>query len=232
MMKSNEILCLKGVSKSFPATARGGEPIEILDSIDLILSSATSIAITGKSGSGKSTLLQISAGLLSSEKGEVLFDGKKLNTLNDTQLSRIRSNSMGFIFQSSLLLDDFTALENVTVPAMIMGVGEKEARSKAQHLLESVGLSDRLDHKSDQLSGGERQRVAIARALVNEPLILFADEPTGSLDERNAALIEDMLFHLVAEKQVALMLITHNTPFASRCDRVYRLHNRKVEVIR
>jgi len=232
MTKSNEILSLKGVSKSFPATARGGEPIEILDLIDLELFPATSIAITGKSGSGKSTLLQISAGLLSSEKGEVFFDGKKLNTLNDAQLSRIRSNSMGFIFQSSLLLDDFTALENVTVPAMIMGVGEREARAKALHLLESVGLSDRLDHKSDQLSGGERQRVAIARALVNEPLVLFADEPTGSLDERNASLIEDMLFRLVAEKQVALMLITHNTAFASRCDTVYRLHNRKVEVIR
>lgn len=232
MTKSNEILSLKGVSKSFPATARGGEPIEILDLIDLELYPATSIAITGKSGSGKSTLLQISAGLLSSERGEVLFDGKKLNTLNDAQLSKIRSNSMGFIFQSSLLLDDFTALENVTVPAMIMGLGEKEARTKALRLLESVGLSDRLDHKSDQLSGGERQRVAIARALVNEPLVLFADEPTGSLDERNAALIEDMLFDLVAEKQVALMLITHNIPFASRCDQVFRLHNRKVEVIR
>jgi lipoprotein-releasing system ATP-binding protein len=232
MTKSNEILRLKGVCKSFPATARGGEPIEILDSIDLTLSPATSIAITGKSGSGKSTLLQISAGLLSCEKGAVLFDGKKLNTLNDAQLSRIRSNSMGFIFQSSLLLDDFTALENVAVPAMIMGVGKKQAREKALHLLESVGLSDRLDHKSDQLSGGERQRVAIARALVNEPLILFADEPTGSLDERNAAFIEDMLFQLVDENQVALMLITHNTPFASRCDRVYRLHNRTMEVIK
>ncbi|HHT80413.1 MAG TPA: ABC transporter ATP-binding protein [Spirochaetales bacterium] len=232
MTKSNKILSLKGVSKSFPATARGGEPIDILDSIDLELHTATSIAITGKSGSGKSTLLQISAGLLSSEKGEVLFDGRRLDTLSDTQLSRIRSTSMGFIFQSSLLLDDFTALENVAVPAMIMGIGEKPAREKALHLLESVGLSDRLGHKSDQLSGGERQRVAIARALVNEPLILFADEPTGSLDERNAALIEDMLFALVAEKQVALMLITHNAPFASRCDEVYRLHNRKVEVIR
>ena len=232
MTKSHEILFLKGVSKSFPATARGGEPIEILDMIDLTLLPATSMAITGKSGSGKSTLLQISAGLLSSETGEVLFNGKKLNSLNDAQLSSIRSKSMGFIFQSSLLLDDFTALENVSVPAMIMGVGEKEARSKALVLLESVGLSDRLDHKSDQLSGGERQRVAIARALINEPLILFADEPTGSLDERNAALIEDMLFRLVSEKKVALMLITHNTAFASRCDKVYHLHNRKVEVVR
>ncbi len=232
MTKSNEILSLRGVSKSFPATARGGEPIEILDAIDLALYPATSVAITGKSGSGKSTLLQISAGLLSCENGEVSFDGKNLNALDDAHLSKIRSNSMGFIFQSSLLLDDFTALENVMVPAMIMGVGEKEARKRALRLLESVGLSDRLDHKSDQLSGGERQRVAIARALVNEPLLLFADEPTGSLDERNAALIEDMLFALVAEKQVALMLITHNMPFASRCDTVYRLHNRKVEAIK
>ncbi len=232
MTKSNEILLLKAVSKSFPATARGGEPIEILDAIDLSLSPATSMAITGKSGSGKSTLLQISAGLLSCETGEVLFDGKRLNSLDDGRLSKIRSTRMGFIFQSSLLLDDFTALENVTVSAMIRGLGEKEARSKALALLESVGLGDRLAHKSDQLSGGERQRVAIARALVNEPLVLFADEPTGSLDERNAALIEDMLFDLVAEKQVALMLITHNMPFASRCDQVYRLHNRKLEAIR
>lgn len=232
MTKSNEILSLTGVSKSFPATARGGAPIEILDAIDLTLHPATSVAITGKSGSGKSTLLQISAGLLSCEMGEVSFNGKRLNSLEDAPLSKIRSHFMGFIFQSSLLLDDFTALENVTVPAMIMGLGEKESRKRALHLLESVGLSDRLDHKSDQLSGGERQRVAIARALVNEPLILFADEPTGSLDERNAALIEDMLFSLVAEKQVALMLITHNMPFASRCDTVYRLHNRKVEAIK
>ncbi len=231
MTKSNEILSLKGVSKSFPATARGGEPIEILDLIDLVLYPATSMAITGKSGSGKSTLLQISAGLLSCESGEVHFDGKRLNKLNDVQLSKVRSNSMGFIFQSSLLLDDFTALENVMVPAMIMGIGEKDARTKALHLLESVGLGDRLTHKSDQLSGGERQRVAIARALVNEPLVLFADEPTGSLDERNAALIEDMLFSLVAEKQVALMLITHNIPFASRCDCVFKLHNRKLEAL-
>lgn len=231
MMKSNEVLSLQGVGKSFPATARGGEPIEILDSINLNLFSATSVAITGKSGSGKSTMLQISAGLLSPQRGKVLFSGQDLTALGDDKLSTIRSRSMGFIFQSSLLLDDFTALENVAVPAMIAGIPQRVAKERAKKLLESVGLGDRLDHKSDQLSGGERQRVAIARALVNDPLILFADEPTGSLDERNAELIENMLFAMVAEKEVALMLITHNKAFALRCDRVYNLHNRSLEVV-
>lgn len=230
MMKSNEILSLREVSKSFSATERGGEPIQILDSVNLTLQSATSIAITGKSGSGKSTLLQISAGLLSLDKGVVLFDQKNLTDLKDDQLSKIRSKSMGFIFQSSLLLDDFTALENVQIPAMIAGVSEKLAKERALELLEQVGLSNRLTHKSDQLSGGERQRVAIARSLVNRPLVLFADEPTGSLDERNAAVIEDMLLDLVQEKHVALMLITHNNAFASRCSHVYHLHDRHVEV--
>ncbi|MDD3904076.1 MAG: ATP-binding cassette domain-containing protein, partial [Sphaerochaeta sp.] len=131
MMKSNEILSLREVSKSFSATERGGEPIQILDSVNLTLQSATSIAITGKSGSGKSTLLQISAGLLSLDKGVVLFDQKNLTDLKDDQLSKIRSKSMGFIFQSSLLLDDFTALENVQIPAMIAGVSEKLAKERA-----------------------------------------------------------------------------------------------------
>jgi lipoprotein-releasing system ATP-binding protein len=137
---------------------------------------------------------------------------------------------MGFIFQSSLLLDDFTALENVQISAMIAGSSEKEASRKSLAMLELVGMQDRLGHTSDQLSGGERQRVAIARALVNEPSLIFADEPTGSLDERNAALVEDLLFSLVAEREVALMLITHNLAFASRCNTVYQLHNRNVEV--
>jgi lipoprotein-releasing system ATP-binding protein len=230
MMKSNEILSLKNITKSFPATARGGEPILILDAVDLLIEKATSVAIIGKSGSGKSTLLQISAGLLASDSGTVLFDGKNIQKLNDADMSDIRSRQMGFIFQNSLLLDDFTALENVQIPAMIAGSNELEAIKKARELLELVGLGDRLDHKSDQLSGGERQRVAIARALVNNPLVVFADEPTGSLDERNAALIESMLLSLVEKQEVALLLITHDTAFASRCNQVYQLHDRHVEV--
>lgn len=230
MMKSAEVLNLQSVSKSFPATLRGGEPIQILESVDLMLHRSKSIAITGKSGSGKSTLLQISAGLLSCDSGTVYFEDKPLHTLSDEKLSALRSRSMGFIFQSSLLLDDFTALENVKIPAMIAGLSEKASDKKAKDLLDLVGLSDRLTHTSDQLSGGERQRVAIARALVNDPSIIFADEPTGSLDERNAALIEDLLFSLVAQQEVALMLITHNNAFANRCSTVYHLHNRNLEV--
>ncbi|MGD9928365.1 MAG: ABC transporter ATP-binding protein [Sphaerochaeta sp.] len=230
MMKSTEVLTLEQVSKSFPATLRGGEPIQILEGVSLTLNRATSIAITGRSGSGKSTLLQVSAGLLSADSGSIRFEGKEISKLDDEHLSRLRSRSMGFIFQSSLLLDDFTALENVQISAMIAGYSERDASRKALAMLELVGMQDRLGHTSDHLSGGERQRVAIARALVNEPSLIFADEPTGSLDERNAALVEDLLFSLVAEREVALMLITHNLSFASRCHTVYQLHNGNVEV--
>ncbi len=229
MTRSTEVLDLQAVSKSFPATLRGGEPIQILESVDFVLNRSQSIAITGKSGSGKSTLLQISAGLLTADSGTILFEGKTLTSLNDEKLSSLRSKFMGFIFQSSLLLDDFTALENVMIPAMIAGYSEREAVKKARALLDLVGLEDRLTHTSDQLSGGERQRVSIARALVNDPSVIFADEPTGSLDERNASLIEDLLFSLVSQKQVALMLITHNNAFANRCSKVFNLHNRTLE---
>ncbi|ADY13171.1 ABC transporter ATP-binding protein [Sphaerochaeta globosa] len=230
MMKSAEVLTLQQVSKSFPATLRGGQPIQILEQVDLCLCQSTSIAITGRSGSGKSTLLQISAGLLSCDGGHVLFEGRQLSDLDDAKLSMLRCKRMGFIFQSSLLLDDFNALENVQIPAMIAGYSEKEAQKRALKLLQTVGLEDRLYHTSDQLSGGERQRVAIARALVNEPAVIFADEPTGSLDERNAQLVEDLLLDLVSKRKLSLMLITHNNAFASRCDIVYHLHNRNLEV--
>ena len=230
MMKSAEVLTLQQVSKSFPATLRGGQPIQILEQVDLCLCQSTSIAITGRSGSGKSTLLQISAGLLSCDGGHVLFEGRQLSDLDDAKLSMLRCKRMGFIFQSSLLLDDFNALENVQIPAMIAGYSEKEAQKRALKLLQTVGLEDRLYHTSDQLSGGERQRVAIARALVNEPAVIFADEPTGSLDERNAQLVEDLLLDLVSKRKLSLMLITHNNVFASRCDIVYHLHNRNLEV--
>ncbi|WP_293911400.1 ABC transporter ATP-binding protein [Sphaerochaeta sp. UBA5836] len=230
MTKSAEVLSLKQVSKSFPATLRGGQPIQILQQVSLSLASSTSIAITGRSGSGKSTLLQISAGLLGCDSGQVIFENQQISTLDDVKLSMLRCKRMGFIFQSSLLLDDFNALENVQIPAMIAGSSEKQARKRALELLQTVGLADRLYHTSDQLSGGERQRVAIARALVNEPAVIFADEPTGSLDERNAQLVEDLLFNLVSERKVSLMLITHNNAFASRCDIVYHLHDKKLEV--
>ncbi|MPM64592.1 Lipoprotein-releasing system ATP-binding protein LolD [bioreactor metagenome] len=164
------------------------------------------------------------------DSGRVWFEEQEISALGDDKLSQLRSHSMGFIFQNSLLLDDFTALENVQIPSMIAGKSEKQAKVLAMEMLTTVGMQDRLHHTSDQLSGGERQRVAIARALVNAPSVIFADEPTGSLDEQNASLVEDLLFSLVQQQQVALMLITHNYSFAQRCDVVYHLHDRKVEV--
>ncbi|MCK9547502.1 MAG: ABC transporter ATP-binding protein [Sphaerochaeta sp.] len=231
MKKSTDLLQLHRVSKSFPATLRGGEPIHILESIDLAIAPSRAIAITGNSGSGKSTLLQIAAGLMSCNGGEVWFEDQLLGELDSDALSSLRSRRMGFIFQASLLLEDFTAIENVEIAAMIGGSTKAEARSKGRDILDLVGLSSRLSHRPDQLSGGEKQRVAIARALVNEPAILFADEPTGSLDEGNAAMVEELLFSLVKKKGVALLLVTHNLAFARRCDEIQRISDRTLEVI-
>ncbi|HOE83600.1 MAG TPA: ABC transporter ATP-binding protein [Sphaerochaeta sp.] len=231
MKRSTDLVYLHQVSKSFPATLRGGEPIQILESVDLTVQRSRAIAITGNSGSGKSTLLQIAAGLMGCDHGEVWFEHEKLGEMDNRALSALRSRRMGFIFQASLLLEDFTASENVEMAAMIGGSSKGEARDKAHEILSLVGLSARLSHRPDQLSGGEKQRVAIARALVNEPAILFADEPTGSLDEGNAAMVEDLLFSLVRQKEVALLLVTHNLSFARRCDEIHRISERNLEVI-
>lgn len=231
MKRSTELLSLQHIAKSFPSTQRGGKPIQILDAIHLTMERGRAIAITGNSGSGKSTLLQIAAGLLGCDHGEVWFEGELLNRMDSRSLSGVRSRRMGFIFQASLLLEDFTASENVQIAAMIGSSTKAEARRKADEMLTLVGLENRMTHRPDQLSGGEKQRVAIARALVNEPSILFADEPTGSLDEGNAAMVEELLFSLVRTKGVALMLVTHNPSFASRCDEIYRISERELEVV-
>ncbi|MFA5446969.1 MAG: ABC transporter ATP-binding protein [Sphaerochaeta sp.] len=231
MMKSTDVLRLDGISKSFPATLRGGEPIHILSDITFSLAKSTALAITGNSGSGKSTLLHIAAALLKSDRGGVWLEGELLSDQSADRLSAIRSRRMGFIFQASLLLEDFTAIENVELAAMIGGLRRSQARKKAKQLLQRVGLGDRLTHRSDQLSGGEKQRVAIARALVNGPAVIYADEPTGSLDEENAAIIEEMLFSMVREEGVSMLLVTHNPLFAQRCDHVMRLSERTLEVV-
>ncbi len=232
MKRSTELLHLDQIAKSFPSTQRGGQPIQILDNVTLSMEMGRAIAITGNSGSGKSTLLQIAAGLLAADRGQVWFEGQLLSDMDSRELSALRSRRMGFIFQASLLLEDFTATENVQIAAMIGSSSKAQARNKAAAILDVVGLSHRLTHRPDQLSGGEKQRVAIARALVNEPAILFADEPTGSLDEGNASLVEDLLFSLVKERGVGLMLVTHNPNFAARCDEVFRISEREVEVVR
>jgi predicted ABC-type transport system involved in lysophospholipase L1 biosynthesis ATPase subunit len=224
MNGSDIILQVHNVCKSFPE-GNGGR-LKVLDSIDFSLREGESVAVVGNSGCGKSTLLEVCASLLRPESGEILFDGEDLGLLEDDRLSEIRCRKMGFVFQSSLLLGDFSALENVMMPGLLAGGEWSDAKKRAESLLASVGLGDRAEHRNDALSGGERQRVAVARALMNTPKIVFADEPTGSLDEENAAIIENLLFSLVKDSHATLFLATHNMVFARRCDRVLRLHDR------
>mgnify|MGYP001358308314 CR=1 FL=1 len=224
MNDSDLMLQTIGVGKTFPE-ANGGV-LSILQGISFYVRKGESVSVVGNSGSGKSTLLEICASLLPADSGTVLFDGQDVSRLGDRELSGIRSRKMGFIFQNSLLLGDFTALENVMMPLLIAGAGRQEARYAAVRLLGKVGMGDRLDHRNDTLSGGERQRVAVARSLANSPKMIFADEPTGALDEENAKSIETLLFSLVKETGTTLLLVTHNLAFAHQCDRSFRLYER------
>jgi len=212
---------LVNICKSFPA-ADGKGSIQILNNISFCLNPNESTAIIGKSGTGKSTLLQICGGLDKPSEGSVLFNGNDISTLNDSRMSELRNKSIGFIFQANMLMEDFTALENVMIPALISGKKNKE---KAEELLRQLNLEDRMNHYPAQLSGGEKQRVAIARALINDPDVILADEPTGSLDEENAKEVEDRLLEIVKSGNRTLLLVTHNMDFARRCDRILVLKN-------
>ena len=217
----SELLRLEGISKSFPAP--DGSPVEILSGLDLSLEEGEVISIVGRSGSGKSTLLSIAALLLSPDGGRILYGGQDTSSLTAREVSSLRSRSMGFIFQSSILLEDFSALENVAMPLLIQSKGRREAFSAAERRLEKVGLSERMGYRPGQLSGGERQRVAIARALSPSPSVVFADEPTGSLDERSAADIESLLLSAVRSEGLGMIIVTHDRNLAERADRMLLL---------
>ena len=181
-----------------------------------------SVAILGQSGSGKTTLLSLLAGLETPDEGSIRFDGKPLEGLKPDALARLRGQSMGIIFQEYHLVPSLTARENVTLPLEILG--EKHPGAKADALLERVGLAPRAKHYPHQLSGGEQQRVAIARALSTGPRLLFADEPTGNLDESTAQEVESLIFSLIAEQGLTAVVVTHNRDLAARCSRVLTLH--------
>ena len=215
------ILTLKDIRKTFPSP--DGERLEILKAINLEIKRGESVAIVGQSGSGKSTLLGISALLLSPDSGEILYDGENALDVRGKELSLLRSKKMGFIFQSSLLLEDFSALENVAMPLMIQGYDKKESFKRAEEYLSLMDLSSRSSHRPALLSGGERQRVAIARALAPNPSMIFADEPTGALDEESAKNVEALLLSAIKEKNLSLLLVTHNLSFARKCDRCLTL---------
>ncbi len=201
--------------------------LTILSGLDLEVNRGESVAILGASGAGKSTLLGILAGLDSASSGEVLLDGQSLSDLDEDQRAKVRSRSVGFVFQNFQLLPALTALENVMLPLELKGVVNAEAETH-EHLAR-VGLAARVDHYPRQLSGGEQQRVAIARAFASRPQLLFADEPTGNLDQHTGERIIDLLFQLNQEQQTTLILVTHDVRLASRCQRRLELLDGRLE---
>lgn len=219
---------LVSITKRFKASEKGSDEITILQDLNLNIVQGQSTAIIGKSGSGKSTLLHIAGGLDSPSEGKVICSGTDFATLDDKRRSILRNRHIGFIFQANLLLEDFSALENVMAPALISGVKAKDCKDRAVELLERLGLADRMEHVPGKLSGGEKQRVAICRALMNKPEVILADEPTGALDEENASEVENLLLDLVREEGRSLLLVTHNQDFAFKCDNVYLLKNRNL----
>jgi lipoprotein-releasing system ATP-binding protein len=201
-----------------------GGLIRVLDGVDLDAAPGETVSVIGKSGSGKSTLLHVLGGLDRPSGGAVYVGGRDLGALPEETLARVRSTSIGFVFQFHHLLREFTALENVMMPQWIAGAGRGEARERARALLAAVGLEARLAHKPAQLSGGEQQRVAVARALANRPLVLLADEPSGNLDPETAETLHDLLFQVCREEGAAMVLVTHDLALAARADRILRLH--------
>jgi putative ABC transport system ATP-binding protein/lipoprotein-releasing system ATP-binding protein len=207
----------RGLQRSFRI---GGSQIQVLRGIDLDIAPGESVFLCGASGAGKTTLLYTLAGLEAPEGGTVEFEEHSLFQLSGNALARLRNQRMGFVFQSYFLLPELTALENVLVPAMI---GGKAATERATDLLNRVGLKDRMHHLPSELSGGEQQRVAIARSLINDPAILFADEPTGNLDSKNGEVIIALLLDLAKDGGRTLVVVTHDERLASRGDRLVRI---------
>jgi putative ABC transport system ATP-binding protein/lipoprotein-releasing system ATP-binding protein len=207
----------RGLRRSFRI---GGASIEVLRSIDIDIAAGESVFLCGASGAGKTTLLYTLAGLETPEAGTVHFESESLYGLSGNALARLRNKHMGFVFQSYFLLPELTALENVLLPALIRG---KSELARGRDLLERVGLSGRIDHLPAELSGGEQQRVAIARSLINDPAILFADEPTGNLDSKNGEVIINLLLELSKADGRSLAVVTHDENLARRGDRLVRI---------
>ena len=219
---NDDVIVCSAVRKIFRSEA---EILEILGGVDLRLPRGTCASITGPSGCGKSTLLSILGGLDRPSSGEVVVGGVDLVRSGEDALSAFRSRVAGFVFQFHYLLKDFTALENVMLPAFMRSGDRKAATEKARPLLEAVGLSGRLSHVPAKLSGGERQRVAIARALVNDPEIVLADEPTGNLDRASARSVEDLLFDIAASRGTTLLVVTHDPGLAARASMRFMLRD-------
>lgn len=219
---SSIILSTKCITKAY---AMDGSRLEVLKGVDINIKQGDAVCIMGVSGAGKSTLLHILGTLDQPSLGKVYYKGEDLTRKSDDELAEFRNHKMGFVFQFHHLLPELTALENVALPARVGGKSKAEAEKKALGLLELMGLKARQSHYPSELSGGERQRVAIARALVNDPEILFADEPSGNLDSENGKVIQDLFFQLQQDLGLTLIVVTHDLEFANRFPKLYKLKN-------
>ncbi len=204
---------IKNIHKSFGS-------LEVLKGIDAVIEQGEIVAIIGASGAGKTTLLQIVGTLDKPDCGEIRYDGKRVDNLPDREMARFRNGNIGFVFQFHQLLPEFTALENVMIPALIGGRNSSEAEREAKRILDFLSLSDRLSHKPAQLSGGEKQRVAVARALINRPSVILADEPSGSLDSKNKIELHQLFFDLRDEFKQTFVIVTHDESLAQMTDRI------------
>jgi len=214
------LLSARGLRKTY---IMGKRTLEVLRGVDVEIARGDFVALRGASGTGKSTLLHLLGGLDTPNAGEIFFDGQNVSHFSDRQLTHFRNRRVGFVFQAYHLLPELTALENVCLPARVARIGVGPAAQRAEALLARVGLAGRLEHKPSELSGGEQQRVAIARALVNEPELLLADEPTGNLDSHTGGEIIDLLKSLRPEKQMTLIIATHDAKVAASAPRVIEL---------
>ncbi|MCM1369918.1 MAG: ABC transporter ATP-binding protein [Candidatus Amulumruptor caecigallinarius] len=199
--------------------------LHVLKNINLTVGNDEIVTVVGPSGAGKTTLLQIAGTLDKQDSGDIIYNGENPGKLNDRKLSEFRNRNIGFVFQFHQLLPEFTATENVAMPALIAGESRKVALDKAKHLLEKLGLAERLGHKPSQMSGGERQRTAIARALMNDPQVIFADEPTGSLDSHNRDIIRELIRRIREELHRTFVIVTHDPSMNSISDRVVEMRD-------
>lgn len=226
--ENNFALQCLGLSKIYKENS---SQIDVLKQIDIQVKPSEMVAIVGASGSGKSTLLHLLGGLDRPTTGKVIIAGKELAKLSEEGKCRLRNQHLGFVYQFHHLLPEFTALENVCMPLLIRNLEPAEATSKAEHLLDLVGLKKRLQHKIGELSGGERQRVAIARALVGNPSCVLADEPTGNLDPRNAEKVLELFFDLQKQYQTSVVMVTHDMNIARKAQRVLTLEDGRLKEI-
>ena len=223
-----DLLKVEGLSKSYIGLAVG-KPISILRDVSMHLRVGESLAIMGRSGAGKSTLLHLLAGFEKPDAGEICWEGEVLGSMKETAIDRLRNQRFGFVYQFHHLIEECSAIDNVSLPLRIAAVATHEARERAAAMLTRLGLAGRLEHRPSALSGGERQRVAVARALVHHPACVLADEPTGNLDEQSAAQVFQLFRELAIESGTALLLVTHDQSLASDCDRLVVLENGKLK---